>query len=57
VDERLADHLQLREVLYGIFVITIFLLLRRGVVTTVTESFNRLLASRRGKPAVQPSGE
>jgi branched-chain amino acid transport system permease protein len=57
VDEKLADHLQLREVLYGIFVIAIFLLFRRGVVSTVQGWFNRLTAFRRGKATVEPSRE
>jgi branched-chain amino acid transport system permease protein len=35
VDERLTGSLQLREVLYGAFVIAIFLGLRRGLVPTV----------------------
>jgi len=55
VDERLVDRPQLREVLYGVFVIAIFLLFRRGVVNTVTALFNRLVARRRGDPALQPS--
>src|ERR687896_1602721 len=35
VDERLTSSLQLREVLYGAFVIAIFLGFRRGLVPTV----------------------
>jgi branched-chain amino acid transport system permease protein len=57
VDERLTASLQLREVLYGIFVIAIFLGLRRGVVPTVVALFNRLLARRRAKPRLEPSRE
>src|SRR5918996_5282619 len=53
VDERLTASLQLREVLYGIFVIAIFLGFRRGVVQTVVALFNRLFARRRGQPALQ----
>ncbi len=55
VDERLVDRPQLREVLYGVFVIAIFLLFRRGVVNTVAALFNRLVARRRGEPALQPT--
>jgi branched-chain amino acid transport system permease protein len=60
VDEWLARHsglLQLREFLYGAFVIAIFLGLRRGVVPTTVALFNRLAGRRRAQPAMQPSGE
>jgi len=55
VDEELSSSLQLREVLYGVFVIAIFLGFRRGVVNTVVALFNRLVAQRRAKPTLQPS--
>jgi ABC-type branched-subunit amino acid transport system permease subunit len=57
VDERLTASLQLREMLYGIFVIAIFLGFRRGVIHTVVAAFNRLFARRRAKPRLQPSRE
>ncbi|MGH3132576.1 MAG: branched-chain amino acid ABC transporter permease [Gaiellaceae bacterium] len=52
VDERLTASLQLREVLYGLFVIAIFLGFRRGVVHTVVDLVRRLRRNRR--PAVAP---
>jgi branched-chain amino acid transport system permease protein len=53
LDERLTTSLELREVLYGAFVIAIFLGFRGGVVHAVVSLANRL---RRGaKPALQPS--
>jgi ABC-type branched-subunit amino acid transport system permease subunit len=55
VDEQLTASLQLREVLYGIFVIAIFLGFRRGVVHTVVAVFRRLVSRRRTKPTLQPS--
>ena len=57
VDERLTASLQLREVLYGIIVIAIFLFFRRGLVQTVVGLFNRLFARRRARPALRPSRE
>jgi ABC-type branched-subunit amino acid transport system permease subunit len=57
VDEQLTASLQLREVLYGIFVIAIFLGFRRGVVHTAVSLFNRLVSRRRAKPTLQPSRE
>jgi branched-chain amino acid transport system permease protein len=56
LDEQLSASLALREVLYGIFVIAIFLGFKRGVVHTVVALFNRLRASRRG-PTLRPSRE
>src|SRR5918996_183082 len=53
LDERLSASLQLREVLYGVFVIAIFLGFRRGVTHTVVALFNRLFARRRAKPTHQ----
>jgi branched-chain amino acid transport system permease protein len=57
VDERLTASLELREVLYGIFVIAIFLFFRRGIVQTAVDLFNRLRGRRRVQRALQPSGE
>ena len=57
VDELLTASLQLREVLYGVFVIVIFLGFRRGVVPTVAALFNRLVARRRRKATLRPSRE
>ena len=57
VDEVLTASLQLREVLYGVVVIVIFLGFRRGVVATVATLFNRLVARRRRKATLRPSRE
>jgi branched-chain amino acid transport system permease protein len=57
LDEALTTSLQLREVLYGVFVIAIFLGFRRGVVHAVVSVIDRLVAWRRTKPALQPSRE
>ena len=57
VDERLTTSLELREVLYGIFVIAIFLGFRRGVVQTAVDLFNRLVGRRGERPALRPSRE
>jgi len=57
LDERLSASLELREVLYGVVVIAIFLGFRHGVVHAVVTLFNRLFARRRSKPALQPSRE
>jgi branched-chain amino acid transport system permease protein len=57
VDEQLSTSLQLREVFYGVFVIAIFLGFRRGIVQAVASLFDRVLARRRAKPALQPSRE
>jgi branched-chain amino acid transport system permease protein len=57
VEEELSSSLQLREVLYGIFLIAIFLGFRRGVVATVVTLFNRLVSLRRARPALGPSRE
>jgi branched-chain amino acid transport system permease protein len=48
VDEQLTASLELREVLYGVVVIVIFLFFRRGVVVTFTELVNRFGKVRRG---------
>ncbi len=57
LDEQLTTSLELREVIYGVFVIAIFLFFRRGVVATVVGTFHRLAGRRREKPALQPSGD
>ena len=57
VDEQLTTSLELREVLYGVFVIAIFLGFRRGVVHAVATLANRLLARHRRKPTLQASQE
>jgi branched-chain amino acid transport system permease protein len=57
LDERLSASLELREVLYGVFVIAIFLGFRHGVVHAVVTLFNRLFARRRAKSTLQPSRE
>ena len=48
VDEQLTASLQLREVLYGVVVIVIFLFFRRGLVVTATELARRVRGKRRG---------
>ncbi len=57
LDERLTASLELREVLYGVFVITIFLFFRRGVVQAVVSLFDRFFGPRRGKQALGTSHE
>ena len=57
LDERLTASLELREVLYGVFVIAIFLFFRQGVVHAVVTLWKRLVGARRGKPTLQPSGD
>jgi branched-chain amino acid transport system permease protein len=57
LDEQLASSLELREVLYGLFVIAIFLFFRHGVVHAVVSLWNRLFRQRRGEPTLQPSGD
>jgi branched-chain amino acid transport system permease protein len=57
VDEKLSSSLQLREVLYGVFVIAIFLGFRRGIVQTLVTLFRRLVSRFRGEPRLQPSRE
>jgi branched-chain amino acid transport system permease protein len=57
VDERLSSSLQLREVLYGVFVIAIFLGFRRGVIPAVSALFDRLVAHRSRGPTLQQSEE
>ena len=57
VDERLTASLELREVLYGIFVIAIFLFFRKGIVQTVLDLFDRLFGRQRTEPALQTPPE
>jgi branched-chain amino acid transport system permease protein len=58
LDERLTASLELREVLYGVFVIAIFLFFRRGVVHAMVSLFNRSFRSDPPpKPDLQPSRE
>ena len=57
LDEQLTTSLELREVLYGVFVIAIFLFFRHGVVRAVVSLYDRLFRNRREKPALQPSGD
>jgi branched-chain amino acid transport system permease protein len=58
LDEQLTASLELREVLYGVFVITIFLFFRRGVVQAFVSLFERLFGpGRRSRPDLQPSRE
>jgi branched-chain amino acid transport system permease protein len=51
VDERLTTSLQLREVLYGVFVIVTFLGLRRGLVPTVVDLVRRFTRGGGAAPA------
>lgn len=57
LDERLSTSLELREVLYGVFIIAIFLGFRRGVVNAVVSLAHRLGAGRRAPTDLQPSRE
>ena len=57
VDEQLSSSLELREVLYGVFVIAIFLGFRHGVVQTFVDLFSRLFGRRRAQPALRPTRE
>jgi branched-chain amino acid transport system permease protein len=57
LDDQLTASLQLREVLYGVFIIAIFLGFRRGVVHAVTSLVGRLFPGGRTRPDLQPSGE
>lgn len=57
LDEKLTTSLELREVLYGVFVIAIFLGFRRGVVHAVLALYDRLVPRRRTKPDLEPSRE
>jgi branched-chain amino acid transport system permease protein len=57
LDERLTASLEFREVLYGVFVIVIFLGFRRGVVHAIVAGFDRLVGRRGRQPDPQPSRE
>ena len=59
LDEQLTASLELREVLYGVFVIAIFLFFRRGVVQAIVSLFNRVFGADPppNPPALQPSRE
>jgi branched-chain amino acid transport system permease protein len=57
LDERLSTSLELREVLYGIVVIAIFLGFKRGLVPAFVAGSNRLFGRRRARPALRPSRE
>ena len=57
LDERLTASLELLEVLYGVFVIAIFLFFRRGVVSAVIALWKRVVGPRRREPTLQPSGD
>ena len=54
LDEQLSTSLELREVLYGVLVIAIFLGFRRALVHAVTALGSRVVARLRRKPAVEP---
>jgi branched-chain amino acid transport system permease protein len=56
LDRALTSSGQLREVIYGAFVIAIFLGFRRGFVHTVVTLAGRLV-HRRGRPELRPSPE
>jgi branched-chain amino acid transport system permease protein len=55
LDEQLTASLQLREVLYGIFVIAIFLGFKQGVVQTVVSLVRRLARTRAVSRPLLPS--
>jgi branched-chain amino acid transport system permease protein len=57
LDEQLSTSLELREVLYGVFVIAIFLFFRRGIVDAVVTLWKRATGLRGEKPTLRPSGE
>ena len=57
LDEQLTASLQLREVLYGAFVVAIFLFFRRGVVHAAVAFWNRSVGSRRASPPAPPARE
>ena len=57
LDEQLTTSFELREVLYGVFIIAIFLGFRRGVVNAVVSLVRRFVPTRRPQPDPQPSGE
>jgi len=53
VDEQLTASLELREVLYGVFVIAIFLFFRRGVVQAIVSLYERVFGA--GEPPKPPA--
>ena len=55
LDEQLSTSLELREVLYGIFVVVIFLGFKRGLVPAFVGLLDRLRIRRGSKPALQTS--
>ena len=57
LDERLTTSLELREILYGVFVIAIFLGFRKGVVHACVALYKRLFRSGGGEPALETSRE
>ena len=57
LDEQLASSLELREVLYGAFVVAIFLFFRRGVVHAMVALWNRALGSGRERSPAPPARE
>ena len=57
LDERLSSSFELREVLYGVFVIVIFLFFRRGVVQAVVSLADRVRRGGRAPSDLQTSGE
>jgi branched-chain amino acid transport system permease protein len=57
VDEKLSSSFELREVLYGVILIAIFLGFRHGVVQTFVDLFSRLFGRRRAQPALGPTRE
>jgi branched-chain amino acid transport system permease protein len=59
LDERLSTSLQLREVIYGPFVIAIFLGFRRGAVQAVVDLVDRFVVRRREETTLEaePSRE
>jgi branched-chain amino acid transport system permease protein len=56
LDRALTNSGQVREVIYGAFIVAIFLGFRRGVAHTVVTFANRFLR-RRGRPGLRPSPE
>jgi branched-chain amino acid transport system permease protein len=57
LDERLTASLELREVLYGVFLIAIFLGFRRGVVHAFVALAKRFVPRRGAQPDLRPSRE
>ena len=51
LDERLTTSFELREVLYGVFVLAIFLFFRRGLVSAFVTQARRFQRWRRGRAA------